>query len=127
MYIQAIEEGSKYADTFQDPEYSYIHHMRNGRTGQSKEDAEALMNNYIDYHLQKSKCYMAQGNYYDAYKYLGMAFHPIMDSTSPTHGDFLPWEGVIPLLLSGMHVAGEATIDDSQIQLTIDRMIKILQ
>jgi RHS repeat-associated protein len=127
IYIQAIREGSKYADTFQESEYSYIHHMRDGKTGQSKADAEALMNKYIDHHIQKYKCDMTQGKYNEAYKHLGMALHPIMDSTSPTHGDFLPWQGVIPLLLSGIHAAGEATIDDSQIELTIDRMLKILR
>ena len=125
-HIQAIKEGSEFADTFQSPEYSYIHHMRNGRSNQSREDAMRLMNEFISNHLKEYNCNENNGNSIEAYKHLGMALHPVMDSTSPSHGDFLPWYGFIPLFGAAVHGASELSIDDNLTQITVNRMIQTL-
>jgi len=122
-----MENGSRYADTFQDAQYSYMHHMRDGSANQSREEAEQLMNQYINRHLGESRCYMAQGNYESAFFHLGMALHPIMDSTAPSHGDFLPWYQSYPALFLGVHVVREISINDIQLQETVERMLRIYQ
>jgi len=90
--MAALMRGSAYADTFQEPRYSYMHAMR--ASGQSVEEAERLMKNFINYHVKEYKTLMSQGKTKEAYEASGMAMHPIMDATSPSHEGMQEWEGV---------------------------------
>jgi RHS repeat-associated protein len=97
--MRFIREGSEYADTFQGIEDSYIHAMRAGRSNenvQSVEEARKLMQVFINLHLFAYECFRSYGS--SAYREfalfnLGMAMHPIMDSTSPAHENFAIWRG----------------------------------
>lgn len=129
QYILAMKAGSKYVDTFQDPKDSYMHHMRDGRSNQSIIEAEKAMKAFINRHLDKYKCSLARGDLNNAYKELGMALHPVMDSTAPPHENFQMWRGMIPLLFSGPHGASEliGTIDnDARFDTAVERMIEVL-
>lgn len=97
--LRSIREGSEYADTFQGIEDSYIHAMRAGWSStnvQSVEDARKLMQVFINVHLFVYEYFRSYGS--SSYREfalfnLGMAMHPIMDSTSPAHENFAIWYG----------------------------------
>jgi RHS repeat-associated protein len=126
QYILAIMAGSEYVDTFQDPKYSYMHYMRDGKTNQSIETAMKLMHQFIDYHLKEYKCNLSRGNVTTAYRELGMALHPVMDSTAPPHS-LLPWTGIFPLINLAAHGTSEvAGPSQLQIQTTVKRMMDTL-
>jgi RHS repeat-associated protein len=117
----AIEAGSQYADTFQDPQYAYMHAMRS--SGQSVNEAKRAMEKFIEKHLDNYRCKKQKGNYYDAFFQLGMALHPVMDSTSPPHRGFQVWNG-----LSDMagHWLAEREISTQQIQDTVKNINRTL-
>jgi len=81
--ITALQRGSAYADSkqYQDIAHSYMHAMR--APGQSVEEATRLMNEFIRQKVSEYRALMKQGKAEEAYFALGMAMHPIMDSTSP--------------------------------------------
>ena len=87
--IIAMQRGSAYVDKFQEPQYSYMHAMR--APGQSVEEAERLMNNFIRQKVREYKTLMSQGKTGAAYEALGMATHPITDATSPSHEGMQTW------------------------------------
>lgn len=94
--IIAMQKGSAYADTFQDPQYSYMHAMRAPK--QSTEDAAGLTDTFIMWKAAEYKTLMSQGKTDAAYEALGMAMHPLMDSTSPSHEGYQEWAGKFPVI-----------------------------
>jgi len=117
----AIEEGSRYADTFQDPKDAYMHAMRS--KGQTVGEAQRAMENFIEKHINNYKCEKEKGNLYDAFFQLGMALHPVMDSTSPSHRGLQVWNG-----LSDMpgHWLAEREISRQQLQESVKNINRTL-
>lgn len=88
--LRMFREASRYADEFQSPKYSYLHAVK--APGQSVEEATMLMNDFIKGRVADYKRLMAEGKSDEAYFALGMAMHPIMDSTSPSHEGMQEWK-----------------------------------
>jgi len=84
----AIMRGSREADSrqYQDPAHAYMHGMRSAN--ESPADAVKRMNDYISNKVNDYKMLLSKGKTEKAYEVLGMAMHPIMDSTSPSHTGF---------------------------------------
>ena len=82
----AIKRGSAYADSFkfQTPEYAYMHAMRS-YYDQPISEAQKRTEEFIELFLKMYKCEIGRGNLEDAFFFLGMALHPVMDSNSPSH------------------------------------------
>jgi RHS repeat-associated protein len=116
--LKQFKEASRYADEFQESKYSYLHAMR--APGQSKEEAQRLMNDFIRGKVADYKRLMAEGRTDEAYFALGMAMHPIMDSTSPPHKDFQEWniKDLIP------HTRAELKISPEEKARTVDLLRK---
>ena len=119
--IWAVEDGSRYVDTFQGPKDSYMHAMRS--KGQTIADAQQAMEHFIEKHFNKFKCEKEKGNLYDAFFELGIALHPVMDSTSPTHRGFQIWNGLNDL---PGHALGEREINGQQMRDTLKRIDRTL-
>ncbi|MFA4919293.1 MAG: RHS repeat-associated core domain-containing protein [Thermodesulfovibrionales bacterium] len=98
--ISALQRGSKEADSlkYQGQAFSYMHAMSNALTNQSPEEATRLMNNYISQSVNEYKTLMSQGKTDAAYEALGMAMHPLMDATSPSHEGMQGWAGTFPII-----------------------------
>jgi RHS repeat-associated protein len=77
----------------QNPINSYWHAMRDGKTGQSVEEAESLFNDYIARNI--AEC-TPEG--------LARAMHAAQDSAASGHRGFQPWSGGIP---SPSHIRGD--------------------
>ncbi|MBI4690098.1 MAG: RHS domain-containing protein [Nitrospirae bacterium] len=105
--IAALRRGSIEADTpkYQDNAHSYMHAMR--APGQSAEDAAGLTVAFIMQKVGEYKSLMKEGKTDDAYFTLGMAMHPLMDNTSPSHNDYQEWH-LIPLIGVAIHKANES-------------------
>ncbi|MCL5024448.1 MAG: RHS domain-containing protein [Nitrospirae bacterium] len=88
--LRMFRQASAYVDTFQDPKYSYMHGMK--AEGQSVEEATKLMNDFIGGKVADYKRLMAERKTDEAYFALGMAMHPLMDSTSPSHEGMQEWK-----------------------------------
>lgn len=120
----AIERGSAYADTLQSGKYAYIHGMRSW--GQDIPEAQRAMDDYIKQHLNNYKCLKEKGNI-DAFFELGMALHPIMDQTSPSHKGFQVWDPLhmtVPSL--SRHWLAEREMSAQQMQETINAINQAL-
>ena len=100
--IRAIKAGSAAADSIanQDGSHAYIHSMTSNTL--SRAQSETLMLAFIQQHMSEFKkwycrskkeknAYWAVGQRSFAFRKLGMALHPIMDSTSPVHRGFQKW------------------------------------
>jgi RHS repeat-associated protein len=125
--IAALMRGSRFADSrqFQDTAHSYMHAMR--APGQTVEEAERLMNNFIRQQVADYKRLMAEGKTDEAYFALGMAMHPLMDATSPAHEGMQEWKGLkgpIKLLKASYHFARESELFFTQEDLirTVNRL-----
>lgn len=59
---------------------------------------------------------------YWAFYELGHALHPVMDSTSPPHEGFQPWEGMEHFIDAGNHWRREQSITPERMRETINRM-----
>jgi RHS repeat-associated protein len=122
--LDAIERGSAYADTLQSGKYAYMHAMRSW--GQNIQEAQWAMDDYIKHHLNNYECMKEKRNI-DAFFELGMALHPIMDSTSPSHEGFQVWD---PLYMTGpslfRHWLSEREMSEQQMQETINRINRTL-
>jgi RHS repeat-associated protein len=127
-FREALERGSKYADTFQSAKDSYIHAMRNRDANQSKDDACKEMNEYIKLHMDYYRNHLKNGRFENAFFELGMALHPIMDSTAPPHQGFQEWGDLIHIPISTLinHRNGESSINDRQMSQTIEEMRRFL-
>jgi RHS repeat-associated protein len=71
---------------------SYEHAMRD--PSQSVAEARASMCKFIQSNMTAYRRFLKQGNLLMAYRYLGKALHPIMDSTSPVHRGFQAWHPI---------------------------------
>ena len=89
--IAGLMKGSKTADSsqYQDLAHSYMHAMR--MPGQSAEEAAGLTVTFINQQVAEYKKLMAVGQEGKAYEALGMAMHPLMDATSPSHEGYQEW------------------------------------
>jgi RHS repeat-associated protein len=89
-----IKNGSARADDmeFQDPLHAHMHGMSSGKM--TPAEAKKAMCKYIKDHMGQAE---DAKNNNDAHYwfYLGMALHPVMDSTSPAHEGFQQWNGVM--------------------------------
>ena len=117
-----IEKGSAFADTHQDKKFNHMHAM--SQKGESAESANSKMQDYINEHMNNYTTLKETGQFEKAYFELGMALHPIMDSTSPFHEGFQVWEGI--LNNSGYNLAKhwlqERNISNDQVAKTVQRM-----
>jgi len=96
----------------------HMHAMR--MPNQSVEEAAGLTVTFITQKVAEYKTLTSQGKTDAAYEALGMAMHPLMDSTSPTHERYQEWPGVIPLFNSGIHLLGEWKISDEKLTKSSD-------
>lgn len=74
---------------------AYQHAMR--APGQSKADAQQKMCEFVNSNLKYYRDFAGLPDIRDqiiAYRNLGRALHPIMDSTSPAHSGFQQWDPV---------------------------------
>lgn len=96
--IASMQRGSRLADSqqYQDLAHSYMHAMR--APGQSPQDANRMMNDFINQKVSEYKASLAEGKTDKAYEALGMAMHPLMDATSPSHEGFQEWGGLFPVI-----------------------------
>ena len=104
-YIRHMFDGSRAADSavFQLGPFSYIHAMSS--TSLNPVESARKMELFVDIQMDRFKRYWSLGwqaigfndgttaaEYFaSAYKSLGMALHPSMDSTSPAHKSFQEW------------------------------------
>jgi RHS repeat-associated protein len=120
--ISQIEKGSAFADSkkFQVTSFSYMHAMR--QKGESVEDASVKMHDYINEHFENLNTFKEVGQIEKAYFELGMALHPIMDSTSPSHQGFQEWSGALNSTGYGLisHWIQEQILSSDQLSITIE-------
>jgi len=116
--LKQFREASRYVDEFQESKYSYLHAMR--APGQSAEEAQGLMKDYIKNRVADYKRLMAEGKTDEAYFALGMAMHPIMDSTSPSHEGMQEWrvKDLVP------HTRAELKISPEEKTRTVEMLRK---
>ncbi|HET7831984.1 MAG TPA: RHS repeat-associated core domain-containing protein [Gallionella sp.] len=88
-----IKFGSAYADKpeFQGPEYAFMHAMSSNRLSSDK--AKKDICKFIKEQFANAD-EAKKNNSASYWFYLGMALHPIMDSTSPTYEGLQKWRGV---------------------------------
>jgi len=121
-----IEKGSAYADSseFQAPTFNHMHAMR--QRGESVESAKEKMQDYINDHLKEYYRLLGSGETEKAYFQLGMALHPVMDSTSPSHEGFQVWDGYVNTD-SLIHWAGEQYISSERLAKTVELIARELE
>ncbi|MDD5206765.1 MAG: hypothetical protein PHS17_15175 [Desulfobacterales bacterium] len=87
------------------------------------------MDAYISDRMKAYECELARGNLGEVYFALGMALHPVMDSTSPTHEGFQWWDNLMdmPGYYSAYHWMTEQWYLDAEISRTVDLMTGTLQ
>jgi RHS repeat-associated protein len=116
-----IEKGSAYADSwkFQRPEFNHMHAMR--QKDESPEAAREKMQEYVNTHLKEYTRLLEAEQPEKAFFELGMALHPIMDLTSPSHEGTHVWEGVLntPGYKLIEHVIKEQSISPDRLNKTI--------
>jgi hypothetical protein len=98
LLLQAIEQGSASVDdpANQGPANAFEHAML--APGQSISDAQEKMCKFVKENLAGYLANVGRGNIHDqilAYRDLGEALHPIMDSTSPAHSGWQTWSNPI--------------------------------
>ncbi len=124
----SIEKGSRFADSFrfQRPKFNHMHAQR--QKGQSAESASAQMYAYVSEHMKNYIDLKNAGELEKAYFELGMALHPIMDSTSPSHAGFQIWEGFFntPGYKLLAHWFREWEINEQQLNATVDLIREIM-
>jgi RHS repeat-associated protein len=127
--ISQIQEGSNYADSWkhQGPDFNHMHAMR--QKGESAEAANDKMQEFVSVHMKEYSRLMEAGQPEKAYFALGMALHPIMDSTSPSHEGFPVWEGLIntPGYKLIGHFIMEQNISPERLQKTIEIMKQAME
>jgi hypothetical protein len=98
--------GSARADSreYQDISHSYMHAMRS--PNQSAVEAAGQTVTFIMQKVSEYKELMSKNETEKAYEALGMAMHPLMDSTSPSHEGIQEWN-LIPLIDAAIHKANE--------------------
>lgn len=89
--LSALEAGSAAADSmkYQDAEHVYMHAMSSGKV--SPAESRKRMCQFIKDKRGLYQMYTQHGLPYSAFFEMGMALHPVMDSTSPAHRGFQRW------------------------------------
>ncbi len=127
-YIKYISQGSSFSDSmrFQGLGYNHMHAMR--EPGESAEQAHDKMQQYVSQKLESFYQNIYEGNHEKAYFLLGMALHPIMDSTSPSHEGFQVWDGSKGIFSPAglLHGAQEMLITPERFQRTLELMRETL-
>jgi hypothetical protein len=131
VLINAIEQGSLSVDdpANQGPSNAYQHEMT--APGQSIADAKAKMCKFIADNMAGFNG-GNQSNIRDqiiAFRDLGRALHPVMDSTSPAHSGWQPWYNpvlhpleTIPHGNAHGSIEGLNALTDGLLQETLNRM-----
>ena len=90
LHLKALYQGSEYADSeiFHADAFSFMHNMSSSLNSPIK--GQEAMCRYVKRHLELFKA-LRISNPEKAYFHLGMAMHPVMDSTSPLHRGFQKW------------------------------------
>lgn len=89
--LEILKRVSHELDENQDPSIQYKHAMRNGDSGQTVAEAEALANKYVRERFAAAWKYLASGDHDLAIAEFGRALHTLQDSTSPMHNYFKAW------------------------------------
>jgi RHS repeat-associated protein len=106
--------GSAYADALkhQGPEFAFMHAMSSSAMNAAQ--SRAKMCDFIKEQRGRYTMFAQRGDSYQAFFALGMALHPVMDSTSPAHEGFQMWRGIAqdghrhgpsPMSLEGLKTA----------------------
>lgn len=113
--IAAMQRGSKNADSpqYQDNAHSYMHAMR--APGQSAEEAAGLTVTFINQQVGEYRRLIAAGQTDKAYEALGMAMHPLMDNTSPSHEGFQEWSGMLPVIPNAFKAISHGNAESEKI------------
>jgi hypothetical protein len=82
---QIIEAGAFIDANYQAAQFSYMHSMRNGVSGESVLEAKEARDEWVNEQIALFK-------QWGDYKYLGYAIHAMSDEHSPTHS-WKPWYG----------------------------------
>jgi len=93
--------------------------------GQTVEEAERLMNNFIRQEVAEYKRLMAEGKTDEAYFALGMAMHPLMDATSPAHEGMQEWSGYLgysKFKKALEHMRQEKDISQERFNTTVEKL-----
>jgi len=83
------------------------------------------MNDFIRQKVNEYKSLMRQVKTDEAYFAMGMAMHPIMDSTSPSHEGMQEWKGIngpAELGEAGVHISQELMISDERLSRTVNHL-----
>lgn len=135
-----IKQGSAYADQslFQSPEYAYMHAMSSSSmdAATAKRKMDEFINNAMQSY-QKELClsekFRSRGDlgwalYFErsAYMNLGMALHPIMDSTSPTHRGFQKWDWGLGIFGHGSLPTSKEDIDTAKLPIYTNETLKLM-
>lgn len=92
-YLDAMKAGSAKADSaldgYQLPINSFMHAMTSSSVGTL--DSNTRMCGFIKAKMGEYQMYMKAGMQKEAFYQLGMALHPVMDSTSPAHQGYQYW------------------------------------
>ena len=94
-YLEHLQSGSAWVDSKYMylgqviPNTSYQHAMRD--PGESIADASEKACRFVQEHLKMYEKYLKAGMMPYAYRELGIALHPVMDSTSPVHAGWQIW------------------------------------
>jgi len=117
-----IEKGSAHADSieFQSTDFNHMHAMR--QKDESPEAANDKMQKYINEHLNNYSILIETEQIEKAYFELGMALHPIMDSTSPSHEGYQVWVGFSNTSWDNLliHWAKEQIISSDRLSKTVE-------
>jgi hypothetical protein len=87
-----------------------MHAMR--AKGQDAGDAAGLAVTFITQKMAEYKTLMNEGKTEKAYEALGMAMHPLMDATSPSHEGFQEWAGILPLIPNAINARSHAKAEE---------------
>lgn len=127
-FIRIIISGSNFADLpmFQTSAFNHMHAMR--EPGETIDQARDKMQQYINHKLEIYYLNIYEGNFEKAYFILGMALHPIMDSTSPSHEGFQIWDSSKGFINQNalFHWAKEQFISSEKLQKTLELLDKAL-
>jgi len=125
--LDYVRMGSEWEDSLlngnQAGKYAYMHAMTDAKTGQSREEAEKQMWWFVTKHYFAYKEKLQSGSQVygetSAYFELGVAMHPIVDSTDPAH-DWKPWR----LSNTISHLDEEPGAID---KVTLNKTVKLMQ
>jgi hypothetical protein len=87
-----LKAASYQADLDQSVAGAHKHAM--SMPGQTPSDAHTEMMTFVNGQINKYRALKKNGKIKEAYTELGLAFHALMDSTSPSHEGFQVWSGL---------------------------------